>query len=128
VGGAGLLAALVATLFLVFLIFANNSNAESCTLSPATGNPATCVSVSHNAVERDGWIAIFCAIPVILSGFAFVSVLPNIYWDKYAGRVAAVGLLLFCVVFAVSLGVLFMPSLLLATLSLYLDRKRGAAR
>jgi hypothetical protein len=64
------------------------------------------------------------AIPVLLTGIVFVSVLPRTHWDKYAGRTAAVGLLLFCVVLIVSLGLLFLPALALSTVALVLDRNR----
>ena len=48
-------------------------------------------------------------------------------WDKYAGRTAAVGLLLFCVVLLISFGLLFLPALVLDTIALVLHKPRAAA-
>ena len=118
-GGAGFIAALAVALFLTF---GNTYRSSSCSVEP--GGETRCVEDSSTAVEENGaWIAVLFAIPVLLSGVVFVSVLPGVRWDKYAGRTAAVGLLLFCVVLALSLGLLFFPSLFLAILALFLDRK-----
>lgn len=116
-GGLAFLAALAATLFLAF----------GAAYSGHTCTGGVCTSDSRTLIEENGsWVLILLAIPVALSGIIFVSVLPNVSWDKYAGRAAAVGLLLFCVALVVSLGLLFLPSLLLAIIALVLDRKREA--
>ena len=125
-GGLALLAAIAAALFLTFGI---SYSGTSCTITPSdAAGLGTCVSDSRTLVEENGsWVLFLLGIPVLLAGIVFVSVLPGIYWDKYAGRTAAVGLFLFCIVLVVSLGLLFVPSLLLATLALFLDRNRVAS-
>ena len=125
-GGLAFLAAIAAALFLTFGV---SYSSTSCTLTAqdATGL-GTCVSDSRTLVEENGiWVLFLLGIPILLSGIVFVSVLPAVYWDKYAGRTAAVGLFLFCIVLIVSLGLLFVPSLLLAIIALFLDRKRVAS-
>ena len=122
-GAAGLLAALVTALFLTF---GNTYKGISCRATP-TGQP-DCVEESSTAVEQNGrWVLLVFALPVILSGVVFVSVLPRVKWDKYAGRTAAVGLLLFCVVLLISFGLLFLPALVLDTIALVLHKPRAAA-
>jgi hypothetical protein len=90
------------------------------------GSQSQCVESSSTLVEQNGgWVLVLVAAPVLLSALTFVSLLPSVHWDKYAGRLAAVGLMLFCVVLLISIGLIFLPSLLLFAVALFLDRKRG---
>ena len=122
VGGLGLLCAVGAA---GFLLFGNTYSTTTCSASPTSGT-SSCVTGSETLVEQNGsWVALLIAVPVALSTLAFASVLPGVRWDKYAGRLAVVGLLLFCIVLLISFGMLFLPSLGLLTTAVFLDRKRG---
>jgi hypothetical protein len=110
----------------LFLALGNAYSGETCpAVSPDSAGVSVCASSSRTLIQENGsWVVALLAIPVLLTGIVFVSVLPRTHWDKYAGRTAAVGLLLFCVVLIVSLGLLFLPALALSTVALVLDRNR----
>jgi hypothetical protein len=122
VGGLGLMWAAGAG---AFLLFGNSYEGITCSAS-SDGATSNCVTNSRSLVEENGsWAAILVALPVALSTLAFASVLPGVHWDKYAGRLAVVGVMLFCIVLLISFGMLFLPSLLLLSVAVYLDRNRG---
>ena len=122
VGGLGMLWSLAAA---GFLLFGNSYEGLTCRAS-TDGTTPNCVTESRTLIEQNGsWVVVLVALPVALSILAFASVLPGVHWDKYAGRLAAVGLMLFCIVLLISLGLLFLPALILLSAALYLDRGRG---
>lgn len=122
-GGLGMACALGAAGFLLF-----GASYRGITCSPSLdGRTPNCVEERRSLIEENGNGAVMLvAIPLALSTLAFASVLPNVHWDKYAGRVALVAMLLFCIVLLISIGLLFLPALLLLSVALFLDRKRGA--
>jgi len=110
----------------VFWALFETYNGVSCSVSTPGATTTNCTSQSNTLVEENGaWVLLLVALPLLITAVAYLATLWQ--WDEYAGRVATVGLFLFCAVLGFSIGMAYLPSLLLLTVAMFLDRRPAPA-